>query len=450
MGKAVEVVDGGEDIVVDDVLRNEDIDILADGVLQSFALILLHELAQDDAAHLFLDAYLGRIEIDIGAEIDHAVGEHADVLALDVEDDADDACVVDELGLVAGQHLALVGDDLAGARIDDRHCQRKACDTREEGELLIELIAADVGDIVAAAVKEQAVEQGLGGLHGGRIARTQLAVYLDQALVAPVGGVLLEGGDHALVLAEDLLDALVGDGADEGIVNAAEPGCGAVLVVRAHGLEEPGDGELAVLVDADVENVARVGLILQPRAVIRDDGGGIDAYHGLVKLFAEVDAGGTNDLRDYDALGAVDDEGTARSHDREIAHEDLLLLDLLGLLVAQADADLQGCGVRCVAGLALLLGVLGLLVHRVVDEAQLQIAGVVGDGIYILEHLAQSRFKEPLVGAFLDLQEVWHIHDLLGAGKALSQSLAIENIFRHWRTLLINKLQTHGCVVSFL
>lgn len=96
----------------------------------------------------------------------------------------------------------------------------------------------------------------------GRIARTQLAVYLDQALVAPVGGVLLEGGDHALVLAEDLLDALVGDGADEGIVNAAEPGCGAVPVVRAHGLEEPGDGELAVLVDADVENVARVGLIL--------------------------------------------------------------------------------------------------------------------------------------------------------------------------------------------
>ena len=49
----------------------------------------------------------------------------------------------------------------------------------------------------------------------------------------------------------------------------------------------------------------------------------------------------------------------------------------------------------------------------------------------------QTGLQEPLVRALLDLQQIGHVLDLVDAGKTLSQGLAVENIFWHWRTLLI-------------
>ncbi len=450
MGQRIEIVHRGEHIVHDDVLGNEDVDVLADRILESLALKLLHQLAQDDAAHLALDADLGGVKVHKALHIDHAVGEDLDVLAADAQHDGHNAGVVDLSCLFAADRLARVGKDLAGIGVDNRLGQLKARDAREKRELLIELIAADVGDIIATVIEEQAVEQRFGGLHRGRIARTQTAIDLDQALVAALRGVLVEGRDDALILAEDLLETLVGDGADMAVVHAAEPLGRDVLVILTHGLEEPGDGQFAVFVDADVEDVVRIRLILQPCAVIRDDRGGVDRKHRLVRGLVEVDAGRTDDLGDDNALGAVDDKGAAGGHDREIAHKDDLLLDLLGLLVAQTNTDLERSGICGVTRLALFLGVLGLLVHRIVDEAQFQIAGVVGNGVGLLKDLAQTRLQEPLVGALLDLQKVWHVHDLLGAGKALPQSFAVENISWHWRTLLKRNCEHPGLLLKFI
>ena len=172
--------------------------------------------------------------------------------------------------------------------------------------------------------------------------------------------------------------------------------------------------------------------------MVRDDRCGVGVYHGLVGGLVKVNAGGTDDLGNNNALGTVDDEGAAVGHEREVAHEDLLFLDLLRLLIAQTNPDLEGGGVRGVSRLALLLVVLRLLVHGVVNKAQLQIAGVVSYGINILKDLSQTRFQKPLVGTLLDFQQIGHLPDLLGAGKAFSQSLAVEDIFWHWRTLLIS------------
>ena len=438
MAEAVKVIDGGKDIVVDDVLGDKHVDILTDSVLESVALELLAELLHNDAANLFLDAELCRVKVHIAGNVHHAVGENAHGLAVDIEENVDNTGVGNFACLVAADDIAGVGKNFAREGVCHRSCQLKARDAREEGELLVELIAADVGYLIAAAVKEQTIEQGLRGLDRGRIARTQLAVNFKQALIAGVAGVLVESGDDTLVLAEDLLDALIGGDADEGILHAAEPGGGAVLVVSAHGLDEPGDGELAVLVYTDIEHVVCVGLVLQPCAVVRDDRCGVGVYHGLVGGLVKVNAGGTDDLGNNNALGTVDDEGAAVGHEREVAHEDLLFLDLLRLLIAQTNPDLEGGGVRGVSRLALLLVVLRLLVHGVVNKAQLQIAGVVSYGINILKDLSQTRFQKPLVGTLLDFQQIGHLPDLLGAGKAFSQSLAVEDIFWHWRTLLIS------------
>ena len=84
-------------------------------------------------------------------------------------------------------------------------------------------------------------------------------------------------------------------------------------------------------------------------------------------------------------------------HEGEIAHEDLLLLDLAGLLVMQAYLHLHGGGIGGVTRLALLHVILGLLVHAEVDEAQLQIACIVANGGHIREHLVQAGLQKPLV-----------------------------------------------------
>ena len=148
----------------------------------------------------------------------------------------------------------------------------------------------------------------------------------------------------------------------------------------------------------------------------------------LVYLVAKVNAGASDDLGDNDTLCAVDDEGAAVGHEREIAHENLLLLDLVGLFVVQTHANLDGLCVRCVALLALLHGVLGRLVHGVIEEAQLKVAGVVGNGIDVAENLAQTLTKEPFVGILLDLEHVRDLQNLVLLGKALAERLAHHDI----------------------
>ena len=416
VSQTVEVVDGGHDVLPGDMLGDQVVQMLPDGVLQLLAAELVQQLAQGGEEHHLRDPALLRVEVHEVLHVHHVVGEGAHLLAVHVQNDLVDAAVIQLPGALPGQVLAGLGDDLAGAGIRHRHSQGMAGQTGPKGHLLVELIAADCGQVIAAGVVEGGVEQALGGVHRGRLTGTQLAVDLQQGLLIGFTGVLLQGGNDALVLAEHLQDLRVGLGAD--------------------GADQAGDGQLAVLVDADIEDVGQVGLVLQPGAPVGDDGGAVGVVVRLVPGVGKVHTGRTGDLRDDHALGPVDDEGAGLSHDGEIPHEDLLLLDLLRLLVAQAHLHLDGGGVGGVPGLALLHVVLGLLVHGVVDEGQLQVAGVVRNGVHILEHLTQPGVQEPLIGFLLDLQQVGHIQDLLVAGKAFAQGLAVVHVLDHSKNQL--------------
>jgi hypothetical protein len=106
------------------------------------------------------------------------------------------------------------------------------------------------------------------------------------------------------------------------------------------------------------------------------------------------------------ALGAVDDEGAFLGHDGEVAHEDLGLLDLARLLDGETGVDPQRRRIGHVPGAALLLVELGLP-EGVVDKAQLVVlAGVVGDGVDLIEELLQSLTLEPIEGFELGLDEI--------------------------------------------
>ena len=187
--------------------------------------------------------------------------------------------------------------------------------------------------------------------------------------------------------------------------------------------------QLAVLIDAHVKHVRRVGLILQPCTAVRDDGGGKQLLTGGVIAHAVIHARGTHQLRDNNALRAVDDEGAAVGHEREIPHENLRLLDLAGFLIQQARLDTQRRRVGHVPLLALLDGIFWSVVQPVVNKLQHQIARIVGDRGDIVENLAQPLVKEPVIRVLLHLDEVGHLQHLIDLCEAHANRVAQFNRF---------------------
>ena len=414
IGQRVHIVDGGEDILHNDMLGHQRVSMQLALLDQLLALILAHQLLQHVKADTLLDAaLLAGIEVHVVGHVAHAVAGDLQHLA-GVQRDGDllHAHGVHQCAVGGGQHAAFLEQQLAGGGIGHGIGQHLAPGTHPEGQLLVELIAAHGAQIVTPGIEEQVLDQGLGGVHRGRLAGTQLAVDLQQRFLVGLAGVLLQRHHNALVIAKMLQDLRVG--------------------LETQRTDQAGNGQLAVLVNADPEHLTGVGLVLQPRAAVGDDGAGQQGQVGLqVDLLAVVDAGRADDLADHHALGAVDDEGAGVGHQGEVAHEDLLLLDLAGLLVVQAHPHLHGCGIRGVTGLALLHIILGLLVHGVVDEAQLQIARVVGDHIHIGKHFPQAGLQKPFVGILLDLQQVGHRHNFLVPGKVLANCFAIVLVLGH-------------------
>ena len=238
-----------------------------------------------------------------------------------------------------------------------------------QAELLVDLVAAHPGQVVALLLEEQVLQQGLRGLLGRRLARTQLAVDIQQRLVGACGVVLLQGRHHDLGEAEPLGDLLGGP---------------------AQRLQQHGDRLTTLAVDAHTDGVALVDVELQPRAAAGDH---LDAVQRLVsRLVAglvEIDTGRPDQLADDDPLGAVDDEGALLGHHREVAHEHRLALDLAGVVVDELGRDEQRGRVRHVLVFALVDRGLDLVEARV-GERQRHRSGEVLDRRQLGQHLFEA------------------------------------------------------------
>lgn len=136
-----ELLDGGHDRAdVDERLRGDLVDVLG-----------AHALT-DDALHTaHADTELVGDELADGA--DAAVAKVVDVVDLEA--------------LLAGSE----GQQVAQRRDDILVGEHRDLFLGGEVELLVDLVTADAGQIVALRVKEQALEQAAGSVHGGRLAR---------------------------------------------------------------------------------------------------------------------------------------------------------------------------------------------------------------------------------------------------------------------------------------
>ncbi len=157
------------------------------GVISSM-LLGAHALT-DDALHTaHADAELVLDELANGA--DAAVAEVVDVVDLEA--------------LLAGSE----GQQVAQRRDDILVGERRGLFLGGEVELLVDLVTADAGQVVALRVKEQTLEQlreesTVGGSPG-----RQTTVELDEGVLASEGGVALQGALDYIGVTEELDDVI--------------------------------------------------------------------------------------------------------------------------------------------------------------------------------------------------------------------------------------------------
>src|SRR5690625_939403 len=305
---------------VDEGLRGDRFDVLGG-----------HALAHDPlhpgepGAHLVLD------EFTHGA--DAAVAEVVDVVGLDRQGEVLPAVLAGELllPLVQGGEV-LHGRDDVGQR-EGRLLQRAV-----HAELLVDLVATNLRQVVALGVEVEVVQERRSGFHRGRFTGANAPVQFDERFVLGLYRVLFQRFQHRRVVCE--LVAQFGGG-------------------HPQRLEQDRDGLLALPVDANADGVPLVDLELEPGTPGGDDLRGEDLLvGGLVRRTLEVRARGAHELGDDDAFGSVDDEGPAVGHEREIAHEHRLRLDFTRGVVDEFCRDEKRSRVREVFVLALLRGVL--------------------------------------------------------------------------------------------
>ena len=230
-----------------------------------------------------------------------------------------------------------------------------------------------------------------------------------------------------------------------------------VLAVHAEREQQRRHRNLAAAVDARMDDVLGVELDVEPGAAIRNDAGGeqeLARGMGLALVVIEEHAGRTVHLRDDDALGAVDDERAVVGHERNVAHVDVLLLDVLdgagaGLLVDiehdQPQLHLERRGIGH-AALAALVDVVLRRIEFVGDEVELRGVGEIPDrehrledGLKALVRAAARRVlhhQELVIGCLLNLDEVRHLCDFLDFSEKFPYALATRERLRHVLSLL--------------
>ncbi len=390
-----ELFDRGDDRPdVDQRLRRDRLDVLH-----------RHALAHDPLQAQQADAEL--VLQQLADRADAAVAEMVDVVDVD-----------------------LLGRDLDQAAHDRDHVfarQAALLDRRNADaagdvlalELARELVAADAREIVALVVEEQRLEQLLGVLGVLGLARTELLVDLLERVLTRL---------DVVIFVERVLDQgrVVEERQNRFVRLPAEAEIG-----TRERADERRDVDLAVLVDTNADRAlglvvlrAVVGLELDPRAAVRNDRRVVRRAVVRVEVFEEVDARRADELRDDHPLGTIDHEGALVGHEREIAHEDLLVgdaLDFARLRRDQADANAQRRRVGHVALAALFDRVLRLA-EAVLAELQHEVAGEILDRGDRRERIGQALADEPLEARLLQFDQIGDLEDVRNLRKGMARA----------------------------
>ena len=321
-----------------------------------------------------------------------------------------DARVLNGARLLFGDDLPLRSEQFARFGVENVVRDAAAGQTVGKVEFFVELITPHLDHVVAARIEEEVVQVLAHRFLGRNFAGAQAAVESDETVRLRLDGrrillVALDGRRDHLVSAEQLFERAVG-----------------AVAERA---QKHRRREFALSVHAHPQDALRILFEFQPCPAVGDDGRLVDLLARLIRFGDVVHAGGTDKLGDDDALRAVDDEGTVVRHEREIAHKDDGIDDLVLDLVDKAHLHAKGQGVSRVAVAALLLIILGRIAEFVAQEVQLEVIGKVGNGRIVLENFRDPLVDERVIALFLDLDEVGDVDDFVDLAELPSLGLPV-------------------------
>ncbi len=163
----------------------------------------------------------------------------------------------------------------------------------------------------------------------------------------------------------------------------------------------------------------------------------------LALVVVEEDARAAVHLGDDHALGAVDDEGAVLGHERDVAHIDVLFLDVLDRLGAgflihiehdQAQRHLERRGIGHGALLALLDVILGIL-EMVIDIFQQRGFRKILDRKHRRKTVSSpssmrppsglSHLQKLVIGGLLNLDEVRHLRDFDHLAESFAEHVCV-------------------------
>ena len=355
------------------------------------------------------------------------VGADSDVIDVERRDRLD-AIVEQNLNILFGQLFARLDPDLAGGLVNHVLGCEAAIDRFERREV--------GGDAILGHFLELTRGQLLTGL-GDNLAR--LGVDQVERGLRAAQTLHIKRGRPALALlrVRDLVEEVVTD----------------AFLIHAKGIEQRRHRQLPATVDADIDIVLRVKFEVEPGAAIGDDPRGeqeLARRMGLALVMVEEDARRAVHLRDDDTLRAVNDEGAVFGHQRQVAHKDVLFLDVFdrpraGILIHlkddQPQRDLQRAGERHIALLA-FFNVIFRRFELVFHELQNRRFVEILDREHRLEDTlnafavgrlrAFARIQEKIVGAFLHLDQVGHLRDFANLAKEFTDALTSGMRLNHY------------------
>ena len=113
-----------------------------------------------------------------------------------------------------------------------------------------------------------------------------------------------------------------------------------------------------------------------------------------------------------DPFCTVDNERAGVSHNREIAHEQIMFLQFPGFLVFQTDLHVERCRIVDILRLALLNVVLALA-EIILPEVQRPLMCAILNRGNICKYILQPFAAEPIIGFRLQVEQMRHFQDFL-------------------------------------
>ena len=420
-----QIVDGCKNILAGDVLGAKLVDASGTSRLDSIkvASALFHNRKKNGSGNLLANAAIEKLVADDLFGPAGVVREYLDNFAVVKIDRNLVYCRVFDLESFLGSYnVAFLEEELAADGANYGRSKTAVCDSLGDSKLLVELVTSNGSDVVSLCIKEEVVDKGKSRIDLNRLTGTELTEDLAEGLNR-CGRVAVDRRRLRLVLFKSCAETDIVTEHFKDILcafNARNHITGFGVYRKSEGADKHCKRELTVFIYSYINDVVAVYLILKPCAAVRYDLCSKRLLARLVYVRSIVHTGRTNDLRDDDTLCTVDNEGAVFSHDREVTHINIGLLDFSRLLVIETNVDLQGSGVVNVSFLAFLNRIFGLGIYRIGNEFDRKITAVIDYRRYVAENLSQSLIKEPLKGIGLNLNKIRDFECSAGFGKGFS------------------------------